>query len=109
MTIEEFTLNVIGTEWDEQDDNIDVFVTLPSGIRYVITFYTMKNIATLRNRWKSTGEYSGGIYFWATNYIIVDDLRMTTILTVTKALMLEGEFEKVFEKCVDDWDSEADN
>ncbi|PQV89209.1 hypothetical protein CDT93_21660, partial [Cronobacter sakazakii] len=38
------------------DDNIDVEVLLDNGERYTATFFTLKNIASILERYKNSGE-----------------------------------------------------
>ena len=83
--------------FDRFDDNVDVEVHLPDGSRWGATFFTLKNIRTLMNRYRSTGECSGGLYFWAADMVLLEELTYGTIIATVEDLLAEGEFQMVFE------------
>lgn len=85
-------------EWDSEDDNSDVIVTLDNGEKWVASFFTFRNIQTLREKNKSSGECMSGAYFWASDMIMVDELSRARIEAVVNDLIEEGEFENVFDK-----------
>jgi len=62
---DDFTLTLPNPldDWDNLDTNVDVFIDLEDGPRYVATFFTLKNVADLMQTWKSTGEAASGRYF----------------------------------------------
>jgi hypothetical protein len=81
---------------DPADDNVDVFVTLQSGERYVATFFTLKNIQNIMDKWARTGEYSGR-YFWASDMIIArGDVSDETIRQIVEELVATDELRRVF-------------
>lgn len=64
MSKNEFALTVRGLSgWDEQDDNLDIDVTLPNGRSYNAAVFTVKNIQTIMDRYRKSGECSKGTYF----------------------------------------------
>lgn len=74
-----------------QDDNVDAIVTLPSGEKRTLTFFTIKNIASIMESYKSTGECLSGRYFWAADMVIVTDLRRSTLEAVVTDMINNGE------------------
>ncbi len=47
-------------EWDLEDDNSDVIVTIENGEKWVASFFTYRNIQTLREKNKASGECMSG-------------------------------------------------
>lgn len=80
------------------DGNEDIFVKFTNGDQYVATLFTYKNIETLRQKNKKTGEELYGKYFWATDMILIDNLSMTTIKEVIDDLLKDNSFNSVFHK-----------
>lgn len=82
--------------WNEADDNSDVIVTLKSGERRVASFFTYKNIATLTSKNKKTSECCNGLYFGATDMILIEKLNRETIIQTINTLIETDEFETYF-------------
>lgn len=80
------------------DDNIDVEVLLDNGERYTAAFFTLKNIASILERYKNSGECLSGLYFWASNLIIIDNLHKETIREAIDDLVKNGEFFSSFSR-----------
>lgn len=78
------------------DDNIDVEVRFRDGRRYVATFFTLANLATLFRKNKLTGECCGGSYLWATDMVIVEELTEEVVERAVAGLLADGEFEGAF-------------
>jgi hypothetical protein len=76
--------------------NVDVVVEFGDGKRYTATFFTMDNIAQLMARYRSTGENAGGLYFWAAEMIIVNELSRDVITRTVEALLADGDFYRAF-------------
>ena len=83
---------------EPDNDNVDVQVTFPNGESFSVVFFTLRNIDTLMKRYKKTGECAGGLYFWASDMIIVERLTEKTICETIDNLLAEGEFGYVFSK-----------
>jgi len=83
---------------DPDNDNVDVQVTFPNGESFSAVFFTLRNIDTLMKRYKKTGECAGGLYFWASDMMIVERLTEKTICETIDNLLAEGEFGYVFSK-----------
>lgn len=82
---------------DPVDDNVDVFVHFPDGRRYVATFFTVANIQSLMRKDRTTGECAGGLYFWASDMIVVERMDRETIERTVADLMRSGMFGKAFD------------
>lgn len=92
----EFTFSVVGQhEWDRDDDNVDVEVLTAEG-RYTATFFTIRNIQSLFEKNRISGECRGGLYFWASKMIIVEHLTEAAIHDSIEDLLREGEFQNAF-------------
>ncbi len=86
------------TPLNSNNDNVDVQVTFPNGERFSAVFFTIRNIEALMKRYKKTGECAGGLYFWASDMIIVKSLTKKTICKTIDRLLAEDEFGDVFSK-----------
>lgn len=97
---------------DSDNDNVDVQVTFPNGERFSAVFFTLRNIEALMRRYKKTGECADGLYFWASDMMIVESLTEKTICKTIDHLLAEDEFGYVFSKNEDAKDispKEGDN
>ncbi len=88
--------------WTPHDANSDVIVTFADGTRWVATFFSYANIATLSAKNQSTGECLAGAYFWATDMILVDAIRRPRIELIIKHLLEEQSFTRVFRRLDDE-------
>jgi hypothetical protein len=83
-------------EWNPMDCNSDVMVSFREGAEWTATFFTYKNISTLVEKNRLSGECLQGSYFWATDMILVDEISRERIAQVVKHLIEAGEFESIF-------------
>jgi hypothetical protein len=83
-------------EWDVADSNTDVILTWEDKSRWVATFYSYKNIQTLTEKDRRTGESMSGGYFWGSDMILVENTSREHIEKVIAELIREGIFEVVF-------------
>ena len=83
---------------DSDNDNVDVQVTFPNGERFSAVFFTLRNIEALMRRYKKTGVCADGLYFWASDMMIVERLTEKTICKTIDHLLAEDEFGYVFSK-----------
>ena len=77
------------SEAEIHDTSVDVIVTLPDRTRWWGTFFTYKNIESLRQKDKETGECLSGTYLWAVNMIICEDLSRETIEKVVDDIIAD--------------------
>jgi hypothetical protein len=92
----------IPSAWDPHDSNTDVIVTRADGTRWIASFFSYANIASLVAHWKRTGEYLQGAYFWASDLILIEDVTRSRIEEVIAHLLTTGEFECVFRRQEDE-------
>lgn len=85
--------------WTPQDCNSNAWVKFENGERWVATFFTYKNILSLREKNQKTGECLNGKYFCATDMILIDEINQKLIETVIKEMIDRQEFETYFSKC----------
>lgn len=78
-----------------KDDNVEVRIELADGRAYSVTFFTLANLATLMARWGRTGECANGLYVWATNMIVVQEITQAVIRRVAQDLVETGDIEKI--------------
>jgi hypothetical protein len=93
----DFVARVVGPQvWDPVLDNVDVEVTMPDGRRFGATFFTLANVGRLFEKNRATGECRAGLYFWAVNMILVQELSMEVINRTIEDLLANGEFASAF-------------
>ncbi len=80
---------------DRFDCNSDVIFELNDGSRWVATFFTYKNIETLRKKHQLSGECLNGTYFCATDMILISEMSEEIIKAVLNELLLHDEI-KIF-------------
>ena len=80
------------------NDNVDVQVTFPNGENFSAVFFTLRNIETLMQRYKKTGECAAGMYFWTSDMMIVEKLTEKIICETVDSLLAEEAFMSVFSK-----------
>lgn len=93
-----FRIEILHEINDVFDDNVDVYVILPNNEKYVATFFTLKNIATIMSRHRKSGESSSGTYFWSSDMIIVQSLNEADIKATIEDLLETDYLESVFMK-----------
>jgi hypothetical protein len=82
---------------DPEDDNVDVTVEFADGERFVATFFTLRNVASLFEKYRETGECASGLYLWASNMIIIDRLTKENVEKTIADLLATGEFYGAFD------------
>jgi len=99
MSQKNFQAQVVGPQvWNPSTDNVDVEVTLADGGRFGATFFTLENVRRLFQKNRATGECSGGLYLWAANMILVEELTMEVIRRTVEDLLDNGEFFAAFSR-----------
>jgi hypothetical protein len=94
-----YVFEVLGAQmWDPLDDNLDVQVTFSDGSRHAATFFTIRNIQALFAKNRRTGECERGLYLWAVDMILVEELTMDVIGRTIASLLTEGEFTTAFRR-----------
>ncbi|MFH0900425.1 MAG: hypothetical protein V2A73_07330 [Pseudomonadota bacterium] len=102
MVHERVHVQVVGSQvWDPVVDNVDVEAVLPDGRRYGATFFTLRNIQRLFEKNRATGECLGGVYLWAANMILGEELTMEVIRRTVEDLLDTEEFFSVFSRLDD--------
>ncbi|MFC5591059.1 hypothetical protein ACFPRA_19445 [Sporosarcina soli] len=81
---------------DIYDDNTDVIVTMNDGTKWTASFFTYKNIESLRLKNQQTGENLNGLFLWSSNMILIEKIDRTLLERVISNLMEEGLFVQVF-------------
>ncbi|WP_344571028.1 hypothetical protein [Kitasatospora viridis] len=82
----------------EAVDNVDVFVDLPDGTRWSATVITLAQVATLMERWATTGEALGGSYFWCSDGLIVRDAGISNMTRVLVGLAEAGDLTHILQR-----------
>ena len=84
-----FEINIIGSidHIDKVNGNIDAELILENGEVYTATFFTLENIKNIMQKDKKSGESANGIYFCASDMIIVDIITEKIIYDTFKDLI----------------------
>jgi hypothetical protein len=88
-------------EWNIEDVNLDVIVTLSDRSKWIASFFTYKNIQTLREKNRLTGECMLGAYYWASDMVLIDTASRERILEVIDYLLENDEFVSIFTRYPD--------
>jgi hypothetical protein len=83
---------------DPIDGNVDLEVRFDDGSRYAATCFTLNNLRSLFEKNQRTGECKGGLYLWAKDMVILNELSEAIIAETVAALIAQGEFENAFSK-----------
>lgn len=78
-----------------------VVVTFEDGSQWTATIYTYKNIRTLSEKNRNTGEQLGGKYFWGKDMLLVEECSRTCIEEVIDHVIKVAEFQSIFRKCAE--------
>ncbi len=89
-------------QWNYENDNTDVIVTLTNDEKYVGSFFTYSNIHEITAKNKRTGENLSGKYFWASDMILVDRCSREDIEQVLNELIQQDELTTMFTKIEED-------
>jgi hypothetical protein len=91
-----------GEAWDPRDEASDVVVTLADGERWIASFVAYGHIPTLVQRNRESGENLGGVYLWASDLILVEEITRPTIEAVVADLLRDGGFRDAFTEYEED-------
>jgi hypothetical protein len=80
---------------DPDNSNVDTEILLESGERYSDAFFTLKNIEFLMKGFQISGECKNGLYFWASDMIVVQKITEATIRETIEHLLKTGEYASV--------------
>ena len=94
LGFEEFDVTVLSNElWDVRDDNIDIEVDLRDGRRFAATFFTVKNLTSLLEKFRESGECANGTFVWAVEMIVLRDLTDVSIHATIRDLITTEKIE----------------
>lgn len=88
-------------QWNFLNDNTDVIVTFNDETRWIASFFTYRNINTLVEKNKKTGEYLNGKYFGASDMVLVDEVSRERIEEVVQRLINKDELKFIFNQLED--------
>lgn len=93
--------------WDCNDENTDVVVVFSDRSKWIASFFTYKNIETLRQKNIQTGECMSGSYFWSSDMVLIDVISRERIEQLIDQLIKHDHFQSVFNR-YPDVDTEED-
>lgn len=90
-----YSLSILnnGREIHEINDNIDVEIRLEDGQVFSATLFSLECISDTMTNYQDSGECLNGKYFWASDMVIVKDLKLETINDIVKDLVESGEYK----------------
>jgi hypothetical protein len=77
------------------NDWVDSEVILNSGERYYPSFFTIEKIKAIMSANKESGDDLNGLYFWAADLLIIEELSESKIMQVIEHLYKTGKLEFV--------------
>lgn len=84
-------------EWNYENGNTDVIITLENNKKHIATFFTYKNIQSLTTKYKESGECLNGKYFWASDMVLIDNCSRKSIERIIIHMLKSDEFNSIFE------------
>lgn len=87
------TIHAIDAVLSAADENIDVQIDLFDGRKFAATFFTLRNLKHLLEKFRTTGECANGTYVWAADMIVVESIDEETIRKTVASLIETGEIE----------------
>ncbi len=82
--------------------------TLDDGTRWVATFFSYANIASLAEKNGRTGENLHGKFFWASDMILVDEVSRQRIEEVVAHLLEQDKFKWVLTQLLEQQERAAE-
>ena len=79
--------------YNHQDDNTDVIFTLDDDSKWIASFFTYENIALINKKNKTTGECLNGLYFCASNMILIENISKENIIKVLNKLITNNSID----------------
>ncbi len=76
-------------------------MSFPDRTRYIASFFTYKNIETLTKKNQISRENMSGLYFWASDMVLVENVKPETIEAIIDHLIAEDNFDTLFTKITD--------
>lgn len=87
--------------WDTENVNTDVIVVFSNRMKWIASFYTYKNIQTIRENNRNTGECMNGAYLWSSDMVLIDIGSRERIYEVINYLIEADEFQTVLTRYPD--------
>ncbi|UBV45230.1 hypothetical protein LAJ19_20740 (plasmid) [Deinococcus taeanensis] len=72
---------------------VDFYVSTDTA-KYCGTAFTLESISALMDRYAASGECGHGLYFWASNLIVLKDFELETFQTTGRELISTGELSQ---------------
>ncbi|MDR6724240.1 hypothetical protein J2W91_002702 [Paenibacillus amylolyticus] len=88
-------------QWDIDDVNTDVTVVFSNRMKWITSFFTYKNIQTLREKNTKNGECMNGGYFYSSDMVLINIGSKERIYEVVNFLIETEKFETVFTRYPD--------
>ena len=83
---------------DYTNGHTDVIVEFQNGETYVASFFTYKNLESIRVQNRISGDFLGGKYFWVESMVFIDECSLGDVRVVINNMLEEGDFENIFRK-----------
>ncbi|GAB3170644.1 hypothetical protein GCM10027059_37380 [Myceligenerans halotolerans] len=77
---------------DSSDDveNVDAELTMPDGSRWSATLLTLREVARIMKRWRTSGESGSGSYFQCVDLVLLPEPGVSAMLNALDALVADG-------------------
>lgn len=94
LTAEQFGDKVL----DYEDLNTDVIVRFANGDEYIATFFSFKNLEAMIGAHKQSEAAVSDQYYKILNAVIVNDFNHGDLRPVIEHMMVEGDFQLIFQR-----------
>lgn len=95
-----FTVEILAQnlEWHAHHlSPVDFYVSTGTA-KYCGTAFTLESIRALMDRHAASGECSHGLYFWASNLIVLKDFELETFQATIRELISTGELSQALSR-----------
>jgi len=91
-----FTVEILSQDLDWHArylSPVDFYVSTGTE-KYCGTAFTLESISALMDRYAKSGECGHGLYFWASNLIVLKNFELETFRTTIQGLISAGELSQ---------------
>ena len=93
-----FKIELLQIISDIENDNVDAVISFDDASSYAVTFFTIKNIQSIMDRYRDTDECLAGSFFWASSMVVLKDLSSNTISQTVRELVHTDEYLAAFKR-----------
>lgn len=92
---------------EESVANVDAVVDLPDGSSWALTLFSVDEVRRLLDKWRESGEFASGSYFWAIDQVIVPQPGIAGMTDAIRELVRTGNITSAAIRCTTPRDKQA--